>query len=189
MNAHYALVYCIKYLKVRIQHFTFSKQPVWVVYQGKSLGHENLISSPPALILVKKVLWASPARLMAIRHAIGKLSLPFRALYQPQDPAAYAANLPAVVRDAMIFQLSNGSAALAASPRTCLLHHSTSFGSSTFFSIFITPLIYRLKSQKSGFRQIIFFFFFDEVMLNLNFLLECLESLYWVFFVLALLLQ
>ena len=49
------------------------------------------------------------------------------------------------------------------------------FASSTFFSIFITPLIYSKKSAISNFRQIIFRPFFDRVPENLDSLLRCLE--------------
>jgi hypothetical protein len=93
---------------------------------------------------------------MAVSHAIGKLNMPYRALYQPQDRVAFATNLPAVVRDAVSFRLSKG---LVAVSHAFVLIYSVAahlLASSTFFSIFITPLIYRLKMPKSKICQIIF---------------------------------
>jgi len=131
---------------------------------------------------------------MAVSHAIGKQNLPYRALYQPQYPAAYAANIPAVVRDAVSFRLSKG---LVAVSHAFVLIYSASahlFASSTFFSIFITPLIYRLKMAKSVIRQIIIFwvlrrrlfknsFFYFDALIRFPNPQTSSHSISWTFFV------
>lgn len=87
----------------------------------------------------------------------------YRVPYRSQDLEAYAPNLLIVIGEASLFNVPRG---LAAQGRTSVLVYyvlATLFASSTFFSIFITPLIYSKKSPDLKIRQIIFFIFFDEV--------------------------
>ncbi len=91
-------------------------------------------------------------------------------------PWSFRFDLLAVVGNATGFRLSGGLVALGYA--SVLIYSAVAhlLASSTFFSIFITPLIYRLKSPKSKFRQIIFWFFYDRVFWKLEFPVSCPDS-------------
>ena len=96
-------------------------------------------------------------------------------------PASFRLGLLIDFRIASLFDVPRG---LAAQGRTSVLIYyvlATLFASPTFFSIFITPLIYSIKSPNLKICRIIFLGFKNRVPKNLGFLLWCLESIGEVF--------
>lgn len=153
MFAHYKLVLSHIILKSKYTTFLRCQSTVLVLYQGITLGQKNLIFCPQVVKLFKRVVCSSPVRLVAVSHAVGKPLQPSEPPYQPQ----------ALRVETLVFSLLSGTPTpLYFSDRqtvldcACLLHFQVlgrSLAKLIFFSNYITPLIYSIKTQNSKIRE------------------------------------
>ena len=127
------IAYCA--LKVHIQHFSWSKTPVRVFFQGKSLGPKNSILGSQALIFVKKVLCVTPwggQQLLCLREDGSTCSRPLTNVSLPPNGSSFCV----VIGDIEVFRHFPKPVAEATPQYSCTRPQKSLFVFPTFFSIF-----------------------------------------------------